>query len=322
MKIFCIGSATLDIFFIFRNLEFLKGKKRLFEKNNVSEMFIDIGGGGLNTAFNLKNLNLKAEAVVKLAEDFIGEMIRKKAEEKNIPINIIKTKGNSTLSVIFLNKITGEKYIFTYRGDELFELKDIPVYSNSAYLISTGNTPITTWENIIRVIKRKNNFIGILPSQNFLLRKNSLGILNKCDFIVLNKEEALFLLKIREELNKINILKKFNELLKNVKFKLITFGKEGAYLIYENKIFFVNAYKRTKVVDTTGAGDCFASTLLGFIIKNIENIDETKLTLALKLSAINTAHNLREIGAQTGLLREEKLLKFKNFNLNLKIFKI
>ncbi len=322
MKIFCVGSATLDIFFIFKNLDFLKGKAKIFEKNNVPEIFIDIGGGALNSAFNLKNLNLNSEAIIKLGDDFVGKIIIKKLEEKEISTKIIKTKGNSTISVIFLNKNTGEKYIFTYRGNEIFKVNEIPVSFASAYLITTGATPLFVWENVIKKIKKKDNFVGLLPSKNFLSKKAALETVKNCDFVVLNEEEAILFLKTKKDMDRLIVLKKFNELLKNVKFKVITFGKEGAYLIHENIVYFVNAFKKTKVVDTTGAGDCFASTLFGFIIKNINKLNKEVLSLALKLSAINTAYNLREIGAQTGLLKEKELLKFKKVDLGLKIFEI
>lgn len=320
MKIICIGTAALDIFFIFKNLIFFKTPSLIKEKNNVSEILIDIGGGGLNSAFNLKNLNAEVETIVKLGNDFIGKIIEKKIEEKEIPAKILKIKGNSTLSVIFLNKNSGEKYIFTYRGEEIFEKKDIPQYKNSAYLISTGVTPIKVWGDIISLLKKHNNFVGILPSKYFLKNKTSKEILKKCDFIVVNEEEAKLILGKNENL--LYFLREFNELFENVLIKIITFGKTGAFLIFKNKVIFVESLKRVKVVDTTGAGDCFASTAFGFVIEKLENLNEKVLVDILKLASINTAYNLREIGAQTGLLKKGKLLKLKNIFIKYKIYEL
>lgn len=320
MKIYCVGSATLDIFFIFKQLDFFKTLKLLAEKNTVPEIFVDIGGGGLNSAFNFKNLNLKTEAIVKLGNDFIGKMIEEKIKIKKIPVRIIKTNGFSTFSVIFLSKNNGEKRIFVYRGSEIFDVKDIPIFSDSAYFLITGNTPLNIWQDIVKKIKRKNNFIAIIPSRNFLTKKFAKNVLNLCDFISFNEEEAkIFLGKNSKNMSEVELFQKLNKILPNSKFKIITFGKKGAYLIYKNKAYFVEAFKRFKTIDTTGAGDCFTSTLFAFLIKNLNKIDEVKIKTALKLASINSAHNLKEIGAQTGILKEKELLKYKNYDLKIKV---
>ncbi len=316
MKVYCIGSATLDIFFIYENLDFLKNPKLISEKNQVPEIFIDLGGGGLNSAFNFKNLNLETQAIIKLGKDFIGRIIEEKIKIKKIPAKIIRTNGFSTFSVIFLNKNTGEKKIFVYRGDEIFNERDIPIFSNSAYFLITGSTSLNIWLNIVKKLRKKDNFIGIIPSRNFLSKKIAKDVLNYVDFVSLNEEEAkLFLGKNEKKVSKEDLCQSLKKILPNPIFKVVTFAEEGACLIYGNKIYFVEAFKRFKTIDTTGAGDCFTSTLFAFLVKYLNKIDEIKIKYALKFASINSAHNLKEIGAQTGILKEKDLLKYKNYNL-------
>lgn len=320
MKIYSLGSATLDIFFIFENLNFLKNPNLIAEKNTVPEVFIDIGGGGLNSAFNFKNLGLETEAIIKLGKDFIGQMIEEKIRSKNISAKIIKTNGLSTFSLIFLNKNNGEKRIFVYRGAEIFNKKDIPLFSYSAYFLITGNTPLNVWLEAVRKIKRKNNFIGIIPSKNFLSKEVSRNILKLCNFISFNEEEAKFFLKKNfKSFNEKKLFYYLNKTLPQPEFKVITLGKKGAGLIYKNKLYRVEAFKKFKTVDTTGAGDCFTSTLFAFLIKNLNKINETNIKLALKLASINSAHNLKEIGAQTGIMKEKNLLKYRNSKLKISV---
>jgi len=322
MKVYSIGTATLDIFFVFDNLNFLKKPNLIKEKNNVPKLFIDVGGGGLNAAFNFKNLNLEEKAIVKLGKDFIGEIIENKANKKGINLEIIKTKGDSSLSVIFLNQKNGEKFIFTYRGDEIFKTNEIFIDNNSAYFLTTGITPLKVWEEIVLKIKKKNNFLGIVPSKSFLNKKQAYKILNKCDVVVFNEEEAKILIKNLRGKKSVNLIEEVNNLLKDVKYKIITFGKKGALLIFENKAIFCESYKKVKIVDTTGAGDCFASTFFGLLIKNLDNINIEILKNILKLASVNTAFNLREIGTQTGLLREKELLKFINIPMRFKVLNL
>jgi sugar/nucleoside kinase (ribokinase family) len=316
MKVYSIGTATLDVFFIFDDLVFLRNPNFLKEKNEVKNIFIDIGGGGLNFAYNFKNLGLNSTAIIKLGKDFVGKIIKNRIDEKNIDCIIRYTKGNSALSFIFLSK-KGEKYIFTYRGAEVFDKKDIIYDRNSAYLISTGNTSLETWLYVVNKLKKNNNIIGIVPSKYFLSKKEAIEILNKINFFTLNLEEAKILLKTKEN-DKIIIAKKLKDNFEKTDIILLTLGEKGTILIKKENIYFSEAYRKFKTIDTTGAGDSYASTFFAILLKNNWRLEENVLFLGLKLSAVNVAYNLREIGAQTGLLKEKDLIKFKNISLNIK----
>ena len=316
MKVYAIGTATLDIFFIFDDLIFLKKPHLLKEKNEVKKIFIDIGGGGLNFAYNFMNLGLNSEAIIKLGNDFVGKMIKKRIEEKNINCTIRYTKGNSALSFIFISK-KGEKHIFTYRGEEVFNKNDIVYDKNSAYLISTGNTPLENWSDIVGRLKRHNNILGMVPSKYFLSKKESREILNKANFFILNLEEAKFFLNTKEN-DELIISKKLKSKFNKTDIILLTLGEKGSILITNKNFYFCEAFKKFKIVDPTGAGDSYGSTFFAILIKNNWKLEENILILALKLSAVNVAYNLREIGAQTGLLKEKDLIKFKNISLKIK----
>ena len=266
MKIYSIGTATLDVFFIFDNLLFLKNSNLLKEKNEVKNIFIDIGGGGLNFAYNFQNLGLDSTAIIKLGNDFIGRIIKKRIEEKNINCVIRYTKGNSALSFIFISK-KGEKYIFTYRGAEIFNKNDIIYDKNSAYLISTGNTPLSTWVYVVNKLKKNNNILGIVPSKYFLSKKEAQEILKRTNFFTLNLEEAKTLLKIKEE-NELMIAQKLKNKFPNNDIILLTLGEKGSILITKSNIYHCGVFKKLKIIDTTGAGDSYASTFFGILLKN------------------------------------------------------
>jgi sugar/nucleoside kinase (ribokinase family) len=325
MKIFSIGTATLDIFFIFNNLNFFKKNKLLKEKNEVQGYFVDIGGGGLNFAYNFLKLNLKAIAIIKIGNDFIGKVIQHKIQEKKIKCHLIKTQGNSSLSFIFLNGQNGQKYVFTYRGNEIFSLKDIPIDTNSAYYIATGNTPFEIWLKIFNKLKAKSNFIGINPSRFFLENLKKLSYLKDVDFLNMNWEEAKIILGSKKIKNDLDLINQIKNKLNFLKYILITQGIEGAWFIdvFKNKVYHSPIYKKIKVVDTTGAGDSFGSTVYAWLVKNKFLVNDQNIKLALKLATINTAYNLKKIGAQTGLLSLKELQKIaQDVNLKIKTFSL
>ncbi|MCS7184236.1 MAG: carbohydrate kinase family protein [Patescibacteria group bacterium] len=316
MKIYSIGTASLDIFFIFDNFNFLKNLK---EKNDVENYFVDIGGGGLNFAYNFQKLNLDSTAIVKLGNDFIGKIIRKKIEEKKIKAHIIKSRGNSTISFIFLGK-DGKKYIFTHRGDEIFKEKDIPIFNNSAYYLATGKTPVSLWLKIFNKLKRANNFVGVNPSGYFLRNFKKFSNFKNIDFLSINFQESILILKKKKLKNKdkINFLKELRKKLFFIKYLLVTDGQNGAWFLTENKIYHSDIYEKIKIIDTTGAGDSFGSTVFALLVKNKLNFREDEIKLILKYAAINTAYNLNKIGSQTGLLSWRKLKTYKKIKLEVK----
>ena len=121
-------------------------------------------------------------------------------------------------------------------------------------------------------------------------------------FLILNKDEAIEL--VYSSGRKIESI---DQLLKKIKawgpkIIAITEGSRGAWLYDGRKIYHQAAYS-VKIVDTTGAGDAFGSTLVaGLILYN-------DLEKALKLAIINSASVLTEIGAHNGLLNLKELNK-------------
>ena len=76
-------------------------------------------------------------------------------------------------------------------------------------------------------------------------------------------------------------------------------------------------YTRTAVVDSTGAGDAFASTIVSALIHG-KTLDE-----ALTWAPINSMSVVQQVGAQKGLLTKEKLEEYlKNAPEGYKLSKI
>jgi sugar/nucleoside kinase (ribokinase family) len=81
---------------------------------------------------------------------------------------------------------------------------------------------------------------------------------------------------------------------------VITDGKKGVY-VYDGQKFYFSEPFPAKVVSTLGAGDAFASTFVGTLIKTGE------IKKAISLALINSAAVVGEYGAQTGLKTYDEL---------------
>jgi sugar/nucleoside kinase (ribokinase family) len=87
-----------------------------------------------------------------------------------------------------------------------------------------------------------------------------LKLLPRLDGLLLNDSEARLL---TDEDNMIRAGQKVREL--GPKFVIIKKGEHGAMLFSEEGIFVMPAFPTAEVIDPTGAGDCFAGGLLGYL---------------------------------------------------------
>jgi len=79
--------------------------------------------------------------------------------------------------------------------------------------------------------------------------------------------------------------------------------------VYDGTDFYsMKPNLHTKRVDSTGAGDSFATGFLGRIIaENSKNIDETLIRNALEWGMANSNSVIQYVGAQKGLLSKGEI---------------
>lgn len=306
------GSATLDIIVPLKkkNLKKLKKEKGIFlslgEKLDVDEIFIKSGGGGTNAAatFAVQGLNVAFCGMV--GEDFAGRFVLEDLKKYKINTQfVLKTKKYPTnFSLIFL--ANGENTVLSYRGASNFlRIKEIPfkrLIADWFYLAPLTGKLKDDFLKIINFAKRKGIKVALNPSKQQLRSKKIKEALKKVDVLILNESESSFLTKIPKEKEGL-ILKKLYQLTSGI--FLVTKGKSGAIGGDRKYLYFAPALK-TKVVDTTGAGDSFGA---GFVAQFIKTQD---IVSSIQFAIANSASNLKAIGAKEGILKgNEKYLRVK-----------
>jgi sugar/nucleoside kinase (ribokinase family) len=122
--------------------------------------------------------------------------------------------------------------------------------------------------------------------------------------LFLNQEEASYLTKISFE-KEFDIFKKIDEICPGV--AVMTKGGEGVVASDGKYLYFAKPNPDRKIVDTTGAGDSFASGFISEFIKSKGNIES-----AIQFGLANSEANLSEIGAKIGILdKNSKFVKVK-----------
>ena len=116
-------------------------------------------------------------------------------------------------------------------------------------------------------------------------------ILKRTEIFILNKEEAGFLVDGKNIDALLAGLRKLGP-----RIVVVTDGKRGASA-FDGEYVYSTQANRIKVVETTGAGDAFASSFLSGIIKRND------IKFAMQLGQANAESVIQSHGAKTGLLK-------------------
>jgi len=313
MKIITLGTGTIDII-LRTNQEIKEGSKI-----EIQDVFFSLGGGALNAATTFKNLNLDYLAYFRLGKDLIGRIIFQKIKQEKLKTKIFWRQKDSQFSIVLLIP-KKERTIFVYRGaSDRFSLKELEqIKQGDFYYLTTQNTSPNIFEKFLKRIKTKSYLIALNPSKKFLSLTGAKASLNLVDVLFLNYEEASTFLNKKLEAKNLG-----QELYRKLKIKILvlTLGDKGSLTFFNNKIFSAGIFKPKKYVDTTGAGDAFASAFFACLILNKE-INEENIKKAIIWGSANASSNIEKLGAQIGLLKKNDFSFYEKIKIPLKIWKI
>ncbi len=315
--IITFGSATRDIFMKFKNIRIAKNKKlitgrgicfNLGSKIEVEDIKFSSGGGGTNTAATFAKQGFKVAYCGMLGKDIAGEEIIKELKELGVNTNLVlRTKMKATNHSIILNTEKEDRTILVYRGaSEMLDKRDIPFFklkANWFYLAPLSGFLCQRTSDIVDFAQKNKIKVAFNPGncQLSLPIENLKRILSKVDVLILNQEEASFLTKIPFQ-QETEIFKKIDEICPGI--AVMTKGGEGVVVSDGKYLYRAKPNPNRKIVDTTGAGDSFASGFLSDYIRYNGDIEK-----AIQLGIANSLACLYEMGAKNGLL--DKNSKFE-----------
>jgi ribokinase len=299
-----VGSATVDALVQTEFSEMIHDKKNkeciaypVGAKILMKELILTVGGGGTNTAVSLARLGHKVAFLGKIGSKYnSGRVIQQLKKEKVDTSLIIRSKIGRTGYSIVLDSKKHDRTILNFRGSNndigFNEINLKKLKAKWFYFSSLIGKSYKTLEKLASYAE-KNNIKIAFNASSYLAKKGKKylkNILNKTNILVLNKEEAQLIVE-KNSIN--NLLKKLNKLGPNI--VAITEGRKGVYVIHDG-IIYTGTPTNIKVIETTGAGDAFASAFLcGIIRKN--NIE-----FAMKMGMANAESVIQHHGAKEKLL--------------------
>ncbi len=295
-----LGSATVDAFVKARK-EIRKHDDHfdicfhLGEKLLIEDLVLTTGGGGTNSAVAFSRLGLKTAFVGAIGNDLNGKLILSELKKENVDFLGKVKNEKSGFSVIL--KGNSDRTILSYKGinnNLLFsDIKLSNLNSKWMYISTMLGKSFETAKKIADYGKKHN--IKIACNSSPYLAKLGLvklsSFLKNIDILILNKDEAFDLS------GKKSIKDEFSSISRYVSgIIVITDSYSPIHAHYNGKIYRKNI-KKIKAVDTTGAGDAFAS---GFIYGIIKGKDILK---SLNYGHKESSSVLMHIGAKNNLLR-------------------
>ena len=304
-----VGSATLDVFARTESCEEIKkrGKECIAypvgAKILIDELLISSGGGGTNTAASLAKLGHKVAFLGKIGTSENSSRLVRELKDYGIDSLAIRKKDSRTGYSIILDSMHHDRTILNFRGsnDEMsfneIDLKKV----RAKWLLFTAmiGKSFKAQEKLAGYAKKRGMKIAYVlnPSLAKKGKRYVSGILNKADIVIMNKEEAEFLTGKR------SIEKNLREINKaNGGIAVITDGNKGAHAFDGSNIYHAKPNK-IRVVETTGAGDAFASGFLSGMIK------KNDIEFAIKLGMAQAESVIQYHGAKNKLLAYKEALR-------------
>lgn len=303
--IITIGSATVDVFadtssqlvkFITQNGEndfiaYPSGSKIL-----ISDLNFTVGGGGTNTAVSFARLGFKTAFLGKLGTDENSFKVIHLLESEKI--DFIGSRGGQTGYSVILDSVEHDRTILTYKGsNNLLSEEDInyeKLESKWLYSSSMIGQSFETLKQLFLSMYKKGVHIAFNPSsyqaKQGIAKLQSL--IDCCSVLVLNLEEAGLLLGKRgtsEELAP--LLAQGTD-----RYVVITNGSEGVACFHQGQFYELKPTPKLKVVESTGAGDAFASGFVAGLIK------EKSIKNSLILGMVQAESVIQAKGAKNKLL--------------------
>ncbi len=276
-KVLGIGNALVDIMTklpddsTLETFSLKKGSMQLSEKDfsdQINDATIDFeklqssGGSAANTIHGLASLGVPTGYIGKVGDDEFGVFFSNDMKAHSIQPFMLKGKTETGRAIALISP-DSERTFATFLGAAI-ELADIDLnadqFKDYKYLHIEGylvlNQPLM---NKAAQLARENNMKISLDLASFNVVEDNLEFLkeyvkNNVDIVFANEEEAkAFTGKEPEEA--------LNEMAEQSEIAVVKVGKNGSLVKSNNAVFNISPIKAIPV-DTTGAGDLYASGFL------------------------------------------------------------
>lgn len=322
-----IGNAIVDVlakvgdtFLTERNLP--KGSMTLLEAKEAGKIYAEViperevsGGSAANTVAGLASLGADCAFIGKVHDDELGQLFQRDIGAAGIDFfTEALTEGPATGRSVVLVTPDAQRSMFTYLGaSRKLSLADIDekIISESRITFIEGylwDEP-SEHEAILKACElahKHNREVAFSVSDTYCVKQHRENMLK------LIKEHVNILFANEEELNTLFQTDDFYAALDEIKplvdIAAVTRDSRGSVIVHGREKIFVEAEKIEDVIDSTGAGDLYASGFLYGLVKG-RSLGTCAIIGSIAASEVISHYGARPEISLRGLVRK-KLMEY------------
>ncbi len=300
-----IGDIKLDAFISLDRCKDkcdLKKKKIEFafgEKISVDLMATLIAGSASNVATGISRMGKRAAVISHMGDDQTYTLALEMLRKENIETMYIQSYKKTASAYSAVLNLQGEKTILASYLHKPLKLPGPFPETKWVYMCEMGNTYEQTYRNLLRELKKDHILLGYNPGNEQIQDRKPLlfEMIARTNVLFVNVEEGRAIVN--------NSRLKISHLAEAL-FRLgpdevvLTDGRNGSYGYNGTTLFSCPIFPGERI-ESTGAGDSFASAYIGAKM-NGESMQE-----ALRWGSVNSASVVHEIGPTKGLLSKREI---------------
>jgi ribokinase len=261
-----------------------------------------VGNAG-NVAVSSSRLGLNSALLSYIGDDQNGRDCLEELKKNNVGVSAVRTESGKSTNYNYVLWYDVDRTILTKHEKFSYQLGEIEP-AKFIYLTSLGENSLDFQNQIADFVEKNPETRLAFQPGTFQIRAGATKlskIYKQTEIFFCNVEEAQEILKT-ESRDLPTLLSDINKL--GPKIVVITDGISGAYAFDGAEMWFVPIYPGNPPFERTGAGDAFSSTVVASLALG------ESLQTALLWAPINSMSVTLFVGAQKGLLSQEKIKEF------------
>ena len=267
--------------------------------NDMSPTVQSSGGSAANTMAGVASLGGKAAYIGKIRDDHLGEFFIHDINAAGVHFSVNPaSEGLPTARSMIIVTPDGSRTMNTYLGTSTNLLKDdldVKLLESAQILYCEGyiwdiETTKETIRSAIAIARGANRIISFTLSDSFCVARH------KEEWVELIEEQVDILFGNEDEIKELSGCNTLSEAAQWIQGKVavacLTLAERGSIIVTEDEIIGVGAKPVSKVIDSTGAGDLYAS---GFLFGYARGLN---LEVCGELASIAAAEIIAHTGAR------------------------
>ena len=263
------------------------------------ELTISTGGCAVNSAIALAKLGIKCDVAARVGADMLGDFVSSELHRQNLSTRLLARDAKRTTSFSFAAVGPGgeRSFLHTTGANAALCLEDIPLdeVRSRKFLFIAGSMLLDTFdgeqtEQLLREARRSGVvtlldtvFVETAPAAEWQRRIGP--ALPHLDYFIPSLAEARALSGLDDPAAAARVFQKAGA--KNIAIKL---GSRGVFLRdAAGAERAVAAFQVDRVVDSTGAGDCWAAGFLAGLLRGVDFVGAARLGNAVAACGVQAA---------------------------------